>query len=447
MGGEETPATRLTERAKMPITLDTSVSDFAARFETFLGSKREASEDVDAAAREILRGVESRGDEALIEYSKKFDRVDLKAETIRITADEIEAAFKSADKKTLEALEFAKNRIEAHHKKQVPQDQRYTDPLGVELGYRWSALESVGIYVPGGKAAYPSSVLMNAIPAVVAGVPRIAMCVPAPDGVINPLVLVAAKLAGVTEIYRVGGAQAIAALAYGTKTIAPVAKIVGPGNAYVAAAKRLVFGRVGIDMVAGPSEVLVIADAGANPDWIAADLLAQAEHDEAAQSILMTDSRELADQVTKAVASQLKSLPRERIASESWKNFGAIILLKNLSEAPALADRIAAEHLELLTADAEGLMKKIRNAGAFFIGQYTPEAIGDYVGGSNHVLPTARAARYASGLGVLDFMKRSSVLKLEAEQLRALGGAAMALGEAEGLQAHARSISIRLNRD
>ncbi len=431
----------------MPITLDTSASDFLARFETFLGSKREASEDVDAAAREILRGVETRGDDALIEYSKKFDRVSLTPETIRITAGDIDAAFKSADKKTLDALQFAKDRIEAHHKKQVPQDQRYTDPLGVELGYRWSALESVGIYVPGGKAAYPSSVLMNAIPAVVAGVPRIAMCVPAPDGAINPLVLVAAKLAGVSEIYRVGGAQAIAALAYGTKTIAPVAKIVGPGNAYVAAAKRLVFGRVGIDMVAGPSEVLVIADGKANPDWIAADLLAQAEHDEAAQSILMTDSRELADQVTKAVASQLKSLPREKIASESWKNFGAIILLKNLSEAPALADRIAAEHIEILTADAEALMAKIRNAGAFFLGQYTPEAIGDYVGGSNHVLPTARAARYASGLGVLDFMKRSSILKLEAEQLRVLGGAAMTLGEAEGLQAHARSISIRLNRD
>jgi histidinol dehydrogenase len=431
----------------MPITLDTSTSDFAARFETFLGSKREASEDVDASARDILRGVESRGDDALIEYSKKFDRVTLTPETIRISAAEIDAAFKSADKKTLDALQFAKDRIEAHHKKQVPQDQRYVDPLGVELGYRWSALESVGIYVPGGKAAYPSSVLMNAVPAVVANVPRIAMCVPAPDGAINPLVLVAAKLAGITEIYRVGGAQAIAALAYGTKTIAPVAKIVGPGNAYVAAAKRLVFGRVGIDMVAGPSEVLVIADSSANPDWIAADLLAQAEHDEAAQSILMTDSRELADQVTKAVTVQLKSLPREKIASESWKNFGAIILLKNLSEAPALADRIAAEHLELLVADAESLMAKIRNAGAFFIGQYTPEAIGDYVGGSNHVLPTARAARYASGLSVLDFMKRSSVLKLDADQLRALGPAAMTLGEAEGLQAHARSISIRLNLD
>ncbi|HRF07554.1 MAG TPA: histidinol dehydrogenase [Xanthobacteraceae bacterium] len=430
----------------MPIILDTSAAGFAAQFEAFLGSKREVSEDVDAAAREILRGVEARGDEALIEYSKKFDRVDLTPQTIRISAQEIDAAFEKADRKTVEALRFAKDRIESHHRKQVPQDQRYIDPLGVELGYRWSALESVGIYVPGGKAAYPSSVLMNAVPAVVAGVPRISMCVPAPDGAINPLVLIAAKLAGVTEIYRVGGAQAIAALAYGTHMIAPVAKIVGPGNAYVAAAKRLVFGRVGIDMVAGPSEVLVIADGDANPDWIAADLLAQAEHDEAAQSILMTDSRALADEVQKAVQSQLKTLPREKIAAESWKNFGAVIVLKNLAEAPALADRIAAEHLELLVAEPESLMARIRNAGAFFIGQYTPEAIGDYVGGSNHVLPTARAARYASGLGVLDFMKRSSVLKLAAEQLHALGGAAMTLGEAEGLTAHARSISIRLNR-
>lgn len=430
----------------MPVIMDTRAPDFAAQFEKFLGSKREAAEDVDAAAREILRGVESGGDKALIEYSKTFDRIDLSPSTIRVSAAEIDAAFQSADRKTLEALQFAKDRIEAHHRKQVPQDQRYTDPLGVELGYRWSALESAGIYVPGGKAAYPSSVLMNAVPAVVAGVPRIAMCVPAPNGALNPLVLVAAKLAGVSEIYRVGGAQAIAALAYGTESISSVAKIVGPGNAYVAAAKRLVFGRVGIDMVAGPSEVLIIADGDANPDWIAADLLAQAEHDEAAQSILMTNSQSLAKEATKAVESQLKTLPREKIASESWKNFGAIILLQDIAEAPALADRIAAEHLEILSADAEELMSKIRNAGAFFIGAYTPEAIGDYVGGSNHVLPTARAARYASGLGVLDFMKRSSILKLQADQLRALAGAAMTLGEAEGLQAHARSISIRLNQ-
>lgn len=430
----------------MPIFLDSSAPDFRARFETFLGGKREASEDVDAVAREILRAVETRGDDAVSEYTKKFDRLELQPAGFRVTAAEIAAAERTVDPKTADALRFAKDRIEAHHKKQVPQDQRYVDPLGVELGYRWTALESVGIYVPGGKAAYPSSVLMNAVPAVVAGVPRIAMCVPAPDGALNPLVLVAAKLAGVSEIYRIGGAQAIAALAYGTKTIPAVAKIIGPGNAYVAAAKRLVFGRVGIDMVAGPSEVLVIADGNANPDWIAADLLAQAEHDEAAQSILMTDSRVLADEVAKAVAAQLTTLSRAKIAGASWETFGAIILLQNLDEAPALADRIAAEHLEIFAADAEALSAKIRNAGAIFLGQYTPEAIGDYVGGSNHVLPTARAARYASGLGVLDFMKRTSLLKLDAGQLHALGGAAMTLGEAEGLQAHARSISIRLNR-
>ena len=431
----------------MPIRLDTSAPDFAARFETFLGTKREVSEDVDNAVRAILRDVEARGDDALIEYTAKFDRLTLDASTLRVSEAEIESASGAVDGETVDALRFAKDRIESHHKKQVPQDQRYTDPLGVELGYRWTALESVGIYVPGGKAAYPSSVLMNAIPAVVAGVPRIAMCVPAPGGELNPLVLIAAKLAGVSEIYKVGGAQAVAALSYGTNTVKSVAKIVGPGNAYVAAAKRQVFGRVGIDMVAGPSEVLVIADGDANADWIAADLLAQAEHDEAAQSILLTNDRALADRVEASVASQMKTLPRAAIAGESWKTFGAIILVRDLSEAPVLADRIAAEHLQIFTSDPEALAGKIRNAGAVFLGQYTPEAIGDYVGGSNHVLPTARAARYASGLGVLDFMKRTSLLKLGADQLRALGPAAIALGEAEGLQAHARSVSIRLNRN
>ncbi|MCW5682350.1 MAG: histidinol dehydrogenase [Xanthobacteraceae bacterium] len=431
----------------MPIRLDTSAPDFAARFETFLGTKREVSEDVDNAVRAILRDVEARGDDALIEYTAKFDRLTLDAGTLRVSEAEIESASGAVDGETVDALRFAKDRIESHHKKQVPQDQRYTDPLGVELGYRWTALESVGIYVPGGKAAYPSSVLMNAIPAMVAGVPRIAMCVPAPGGELNPLVLIAAKLAGVSEIYKVGGAQAVAALSYGTNTVKSVAKIVGPGNAYVAAAKRQVFGRVGIDMVAGPSEVLVIADGDANADWIAADLLAQAEHDEAAQSILLTNDRALADRVEASVASQMKTLPRAAIAGESWKTFGAIILVRDLSEAPVLADRIAAEHLQIFASDPEALAGKIRNAGAVFLGQYTPEAIGDYVGGSNHVLPTARAARYASGLGVLDFMKRTSLLKLGADQLRALGPAAIALGEAEGLQAHARSVSIRLNRN
>ncbi|HEX2365216.1 MAG TPA: histidinol dehydrogenase, partial [Bradyrhizobium sp.] len=315
----------------------------------------------------------------------------------------------------------------------------------VELGWRWSAIESAGLYVPGGTAAYPSSVLMNAVPARVAGVPRVVMVVPSPDGKLNPLVLAAAHLGGVSEIYRVGGAQAVAALAYGTATIAPVAKIVGPGNAYVAAAKRLVFGKVGIDMIAGPSEVLVIADDSGNASWIAADLLAQAEHDESAQSILITDSKRLADEVAAAVDAQLKTLPRAKIAGASWKDFGAIILVKNLDEAVPLADAIAAEHLEIMTADPEGFAKQIRNAGAIFLGAHTPEAIGDYVGGSNHVLPTARSARFSSGLGVLDFMKRTSILKCGPDQLRALGPAAMTLGKAEGLEAHSRSVGLRLN--
>jgi histidinol dehydrogenase len=327
----------------------------------------------------------------------------------------------------------------------LPNDEHFTDPLGVELGWRWSAIESVGLYVPGGTAAYPSSVLMNAVPAKVAGVARVAMVVPAPDGKLNPLVLAAAGLAGVSEIYRVGGAQAVAALAYGTATIAPVAKIVGPGNAYVAAAKRLVFGKVGIDMIAGPSEVLVIADATGNAGWIAADLLAQAEHDTSAQSILITDSRGLADDVERAVAAQLSALPRAAIARASWHDFGAIILVERIADAIGIANAIAAEHLEIMTQDPEQLAAQIRNAGAIFLGPHTPEAIGDYVGGSNHVLPTARSARFSSGLSVLDFMKRTSILKCGMDQLRALGPAAMILGKAEGLEAHARSVGLRLN--
>ena len=332
------------------------------------------------------------------------------------------------------------------HRRQKPSDDRFTDPLGVELGHRWTAIEAVGLYVPGGTAAYPSSVLMNAVPAKVAGVPRIVMVVPSREGKLAPLVLAAAKLAGVDEIYRIGGAQAVAALAYGTQTIKPVAKIVGPGNAYVAAAKRVVFGTVGIDMIAGPSEVLIIADKDANPDWIAADLLAQAEHDTAAQSILITDHAALADQVDKAVAAQLSTLPRTAVASASWRDYGATIVVKNLDDAVPLADAIAAEHLEIETHDAERLAGKIRNAGAIFLGAYSPEAIGDYVAGSNHVLPTARSARFSSGLGVLDFMKRTSILKCGPDQLASLGPSAIALGEAEGLDAHARSVAIRLNR-
>jgi histidinol dehydrogenase len=341
---------------------------------------------------------------------------------------------------------LARDRIEAYHRRQKPSDDRFTDALGVELGHRWSAIEAVGLYVPGGTAAYPSSVLMNAVPAKVAGVPRVVMVVPSPDGKLAPLVLAAARLAGIDEVYRVGGAQAVAALAYGTETIKPVAKIVGPGNAYVAAAKRVVFGTVGIDMIAGPSEVLIIADRHANPDWIAADLLAQAEHDTAAQSILITDDASLADAVEKAVAAQLTTLPRGSVAGASWRDFGAVIQVAALDEAVPLVDALAPEHLEIETEDAERLAGKIRNAGAIFLGSHTPEAIGDYVAGSNHVLPTARSARFSSGLGVLDFMKRTSILKCGPEQLAVLGPSAIALGEAEGLDAHARSVAIRLNR-
>jgi histidinol dehydrogenase len=429
----------------MPVRLDTSSADFAQRFDGFLATKREVSADIEVAARAIVDDVARRGDPALIEATRKFDRLDLAPGRLRVTGDEIDAAVKASDAKTIDALKFARDRIEIFHQRQLPKDDRFTDALGVELGWRWSAIESVGLYVPGGTAAYPSSVLMNAVPARVAGVARVVMVVPSPGGKLNPLVLAAAQLGGVSEIYRVGGAQAVAALAHGTATIAPVAKIVGPGNAYVAAAKRLVFGKVGIDMIAGPSEVLVIADRTGNAGWIAADLLAQAEHDVNAQSILITDSAGLADDVERAVQSQLGTLPRGKIAGASWNDFGAIIVVRKLDEAVALANSIAAEHLEIMTSDPEAFSAKIRNAGAIFLGPHTPEAIGDYVGGSNHVLPTARSARFSSGLGVLDFMKRTSILKCGPDQLRALGPAAMTLGKAEGLDAHARSVGLRLN--
>ncbi|HEX9470808.1 MAG TPA: histidinol dehydrogenase [Bradyrhizobium sp.] len=429
----------------MPVRLDSSSADFAQRFAKFLATKREVSADIENATRAIVDDVAARGDAALIEATRKFDRLDLSPGGLRITAGEIDAAVKTCDLKTIDALKFARDRIEVFHQRQLPKDERFADALGVELGWRWSAIESVGLYVPGGTAAYPSSVLMNAVPAKVAGVARVAMVVPAPDGKLNPLVLAAAHLGGVSEIYRVGGAQAVAALAYGTATIAPVAKIVGPGNAYVAAAKRLVFGKVGIDMIAGPSEVLVIADATGNAGWIAADLLAQAEHDVNAQSILITDNAALADDVERAVQSQLATLPRADIARASWNDFGAVILVRQLDASADLANTIAAEHLEIMTSDPEALSAKIRNAGAIFLGPHTPEAIGDYVGGSNHVLPTARSARFSSGLGVLDFMKRTSILKCGPDQLLALGPAAMILGEAEGLDAHARSVGLRLN--
>jgi len=430
----------------MAIRLDTRSGDFAQSFRAFLDTKRETSADVEAVVRTIVADVAARGDEALRELTLKFDRLDLDRVGMKVTPGEIAAAQDACAREPLAALEFARDRIEAYHRRQVPRDDRFTDALGVELGSRWTAIEAVGLYVPGGTAAYPSSVLMNAVPAKVAGVPRLAMVVPAPGGTLNPLVLAAAKLAGVDEIFRIGGAQAVAALAFGTQSIAPVAKIVGPGNAYVAAAKRLVFGKVGIDMIAGPSEVLIIADKTGNADWIAADLLAQAEHDASAQAILITDSQALADAVERAIEGQLMRLPRHKVASASWQDFGAVILVRSFDEALPLVDAVAPEHLEIATADAEALAQRIRNAGAIFIGAHTPEAIGDYVAGSNHVLPTARSARFSSGLGVLDFMKRTSLLKCGPEQLRALGAAAMALGTAEGLDAHARSISIRLNR-
>lgn len=428
----------------MVLRLDTSSPDFEARFAAFLATKREVSEEVDEAVRGIIADVRTRGDAALIDLSQRFDRVDLTGR-IRVTADEIAQAAAAVDADTMAALTLARDRIRSHHERQMPRDDRYADVLGVELGSRWTAIEAVGLYVPGGTASYPSSVLMNAVPAAVAGVDRIVMVVPTPDDALNPLVLAAAQIAGVHEVYRVGGAQAIAALAYGTETIRPVAKIVGPGNAYVAAAKRRVFGTVGIDLIAGPSEVLVIADAGNDPDWLAADLLAQAEHDTAAQSILITDTPDLAAAVEAAVERQLARLPRAATAAASWRDFGAVILVGDLEEAIPLADRIAAEHLELAVDDPEALMRRIRNAGAVFLGRHTPEVIGDYVGGSNHVLPTARSARFSSGLSVLDFVKRTSILKLGPESLRALGPAAIALARAEGLDAHGRSVAIRLN--
>jgi histidinol dehydrogenase len=428
----------------MPVRLSSRQTDFPARFAAFLATKREVSAEVDAAVASIVADVRARGDGALIELTQRFDHVDLSTAGLRISAAGIEAAVQSCPPDTMAALELARDRIASHHRRQLPKDDHYRDALGVELGSRWTPVESVGLYVPGGLASYPSSVLMNAIPARVAGVPRVVMVVPASRGELNPLVLAAAHLAGVEEIYRIGGAQAVAALAYGTQTIAPVVKIVGPGNAYVAAAKRQVYGVVGIDSIAGPSEVLVIADRDNDPAWIAADLLAQAEHDTAAQSILITDDAAFGDSVAAAVARQLATLPRGNIAGESWQTFGAIIEVASLTEAPTLADRIAAEHVEIATADAKAMAARIRNAGAIFLGRHTPEVIGDYVAGSNHVLPTARSARFSSGLSVLDFMKRTSILALDPASLAALAPAAMALARAEGLEAHRRSVEIRL---
>ena len=429
----------------MVLRLDARSASFPRDFAALLATKREVSEDVDAAAKAIIDDVVARGDAAVVDYTRRFDRLAVDAAGLRIGAAEVDAALAACAPEALDALRLAHERIHAYHARQLPADDRFVDAIGVEMGHRWTAVEAVGLYVPGGTASYPSSVLMNAVPAQVAGVPRIVMVVPTPDGILNPLVLAAARIAGVHEIYRVGGAQAVAALAYGTATIAPVAKIVGPGNAYVAAAKRRVFGQVGIDMIAGPSEVVVLADGTANPDWVAADLLAQAEHDTAAQSILVTDSADLADAVAAAVEGRLRTLPRADIAGASWRDFGAIVLVGSLAEAVPIVDRLAPEHLEIEAEEAEELAARIRNAGAIFLGSHTPEAVGDYVGGPNHVLPTARSARFSSGLGVLDFMKRTSILKCSAEALRVIGPAAIALGRAEGLEAHARSVAARLN--
>ncbi|WP_075995549.1 histidinol dehydrogenase [Salaquimonas pukyongi] len=430
----------------MPERLDSTQKDFDAQFASILSAKREQSADVDAVVASIIADVRKRGDAALLDYTARFDRLTIEAEQLQVSADEIAAATDCVPKEQLDALTLARDRIHSHHEKQMPQDDRYSDAAGVELGSRWTAVEAVGLYVPGGTASYPSSVLMNAVPAKVAGVERLVMVVPSPGGELNPLVLAAADLAGVDEVYRIGGAQAVAALAHGTQTIAPVAKIVGPGNAYVAAAKRQVFGTVGIDMIAGPSEVLIVADGENNPDWLALDLLAQAEHDTAAQSILITDSPELAASVAEAVERHLQTLPRAEIAAASWRDYGVIITVEKLADALPLVNRLAPEHLEIATADPEALLDGVRNAGAVFLGKHTPEAIGDYVGGSNHVLPTARSARFSSGLSVLDFVKRTSILKCGPDQLAAIGPAAVTLAEAEGLQAHGRSVSIRMNR-
>ena len=421
----------------MAIRLDTRDADFETAFAALLSGKREASVDVTDVVTKIIADIRARGDAALIEYTRRFDRLDgLTAGNLAIPGAELDRALGLCEAKTLNALKLAAARIRAYHTRQTPADERFTDAQGVELGHRWTPVGAVGLYVPGGTANYPSSVLMNAIPAKVAGVGRLVMVVPTPDGIVNPLVLAAARIAGVDEVYRVGGAQAVAALAFGTATIAAVDKIVGPGNAWVAEAKRQVFGTVGIDMIAGPSEILVLADGENDPEWIAADLLSQAEHDASAQSILITDDAEFATRVERAVERQLKLLPRETTATKSWADFGAVITVGSLADAVPLVDRLAPEHLEIAVDDPEPLAAAVSNAGAIFLGRFTPEAIGDYVAGSNHVLPTARSARFSSGLNVLDFMKRTSIV---------IGPAALALAEAEGLDAHGRSVSIRLN--
>ena len=430
----------------MPHFLNAADAGFEEDFAALLGAKREEAQDVDDAVAAIIADVRERGDQALIELTAKFDRMELSPERMRFTTGEVDDLVAQVSPEDRAALEHAAGRIRGYHARQMPKDESWTDPEGATLGWRWTPVSAAGLYVPGGLASYPSSVLMNAIPAKVAGVERLAITVPTPDGVANPLVLLAARIAGVDEIYRVGGAQAVAALAYGTESIAPVDKITGPGNAYVAAAKRRVFGRVGIDMIAGPSEILVIADAENDPDWIAVDMLSQAEHDESAQAILITDDAGFGEKVTAAVEKRLETLERREIAGASWRDFGAVIVVPDLDMAAQLADRIAPEHLELCVADPEGLSVRIRHAGAIFLGAWTPEAIGDYVGGPNHVLPTARSARFSSGLSVMDFLKRTTLAKMTPEALKAIGPAAERLAIAESLEAHGLSVRARLDR-
>ena len=428
----------------MPVLLNSQNSNFEKEFKKLLSAKRENSVDVDVSVREIIGAVIELGDQALIKYTKKFDRISLTTDTLRFTQSELKEHAAQVSDKDRSALELAVTRIKSYHEKQLPDDTFWTDESGVELGWRWSPVSAAGLYVPGGLASYPSSVLMNAIPAKVAGVKRLAITVPTPDNKVNPMVLLAAQLSGVDEVYRVGGAQAIAALAYGTKTIEPVDKITGPGNAFVAAAKRQVFGKVGIDMIAGPSEILVIADKTSRPDWIALDLLSQAEHDENAQSILITDSDDVINAVTEKIEINLQNLSRNEIAGKSWKNNGAIIKVPNFEMAAELSNRIAPEHLELCVSDPENLAKKISNAGAIFLGHWTPEAVGDYVTGPNHVLPTARSARFSSGLSVMDFLKRTTLAKVSRDALLKIGPSAVTLANSEGLECHGLSISERI---
>ncbi|MDP5219301.1 histidinol dehydrogenase [Ruegeria sp. 2205SS24-7] len=430
----------------MPVFLDTTARDFEAEFKALLSAKREDSPDVDAVVADIIADVRERGDAAVIELTSRFDRLDLTPETLAFSPDEIDMAVSDVTAADRTALELAADRIRAYHQKQMPEDASWQDACGATLGWRWTPVSAAGLYVPGGLASYPSSVLMNAIPAKVAGVERLAITVPTPDGVVNPLVLLAAQLSGVDEIYRIGGAQAIAALAYGTDAVAPVDKITGPGNAYVAAAKRRVFGKVGIDMIAGPSEILVIADQDNDPDWIALDLLSQAEHDESAQSILITDDAGFGRAVAEAVNTRLQTLERAAIAGASWRDFGAVITVRSLDEAAELSNRIAPEHLELCVAEPEALSQKTVHAGAIFLGQYTPEAIGDYVGGPNHVLPTARSARFSSGLSVMDFLKRTTLSQMTPAALRAIGPSAETLAQSESLEAHGLSVRARLDQ-